>query len=196
MLLLRKTRPWQTQADSGFPGAQPPCHERNPSHTAHFIRPVPYLVEPRRLSLTVEPATTVFPSTLTTTTSPPSLTHGGDTGTKQHPRGTSHQVMATQEDLMRSSLTSLTRPNALTTHFSGPTISPRASSKQLSGLTSVATMASSSIPANLYLGLTLLNLRASKSPPPTSGHARNTLMQYVTSQHLQTSLMCSPGLDS
>ena len=73
--------------------------------------------------------------------------------------------MVTQENLMWLSLIFLTRPNALMTHFSGPTISPRASSKQLSGLTSVATMASSSTLTNLYLGLTLLNLPASKSPP-------------------------------
>ena len=60
------------------------------------------------------------------------------------------------------------------TCYSGSTISPRASSKQLSDSTSVATMASSSILSNLYLGLALLNLLASKSPPPMYGYARNT----------------------
>ena len=143
MLSLRKMRPWQTQADSGFPGAQPPCHEKNPSHTEPISSGPFHTGGTKKTVLTVGTATTVFPSTLTTATSPPSLPQGGDTSTKQHPRGTSHQVTATQEDLMRSSLISLTRPNAITTHFSGPTISPRGSSKQLSGMTSVATMASS-----------------------------------------------------
>ena len=72
--------------------------EKPITHRAHFIRPILYLVALRRLSLTVRTATTVFPFTLTTATSPPSLPHGGNTDTKQHPRGTLHQVMATPED--------------------------------------------------------------------------------------------------
>ena len=162
------------------------------TYRAHSIRHVPYL---RRLSLTVGTATTVFPFTQTTATSPPLLSHGGDTDTKRHPRGTEHQVMATPEDLMRLSPTSLTRPNALMAHFSGPTISPRASSKQLSGSTSAAIMASSSTLTNLYLGRTLLNLLALKSPPPMYDHARNTLTQYPASPRPQTSPICAPGLD-
>ena len=39
------------------------------------------------------------------------------------------------------------------------------------------------------------DLLASKSPPPKFGHARNTMTQYVTSQQLQTSPLCSPGLE-
>ena len=58
------------------------------THTAHSIRQVPYPAALRRLSLTVGTATTVFPFTQTTTTSPPSSPHGGDTDTKWHPRGT------------------------------------------------------------------------------------------------------------
>ena len=45
-----------------------------------------------------------FTFTQMTATSSPSLPHGGNTDTKQHPWGTSHQVMATPEDFMRSSL--------------------------------------------------------------------------------------------
>ena len=75
--------------------------------THHTLSPLMAL---RRLLLTVGTATTVFPFTQTTATSPPSLSHRDDTDTKQHPRGTLHQVMATPEDLMRLSLIPLTRP--------------------------------------------------------------------------------------
>ena len=50
--------------------------EKPITHRAHFSRPVPYLVTLRRLSLTVGAATTLFPLTLMTATSPSSLPHG------------------------------------------------------------------------------------------------------------------------
>ena len=63
-----------------------PC-EKPITHRAHFIRYVPYPVAPRRLSLTVGTATTMFPFTPTTATSPASLPHGGRYQYKTEPQG-------------------------------------------------------------------------------------------------------------
>ena len=62
---------WISRHSTSMPREKPITH-RN-----HFIRHVPYPVAPRRLSLTVGTASTVFPFTLTTATSPPSLLHWG-----------------------------------------------------------------------------------------------------------------------